>query len=49
LQRRANEYNVIFDDVSITHLQFSPDFARSIEQKQVAQQAAERAKYVVMM
>jgi len=49
LQRRATEFGLILDDVSITHLQFSHDFASSIEQKQVAQQMAEKAKYVVMM
>ena len=36
LGRRALEFNIILDDVSITDLQFSPDFAASIEAKQVA-------------
>lgn len=48
LSKRAAEFNLVFDDVAITHLQFSPEFARSIEAKQVAQQDAERSKYVVM-
>ena len=47
LGKRALEFNIILDDVSITDLQFSADFAQSIEQKQVAQQRAERAKFVV--
>ena len=34
--------------MSITDLQFSRDFAASIEQKQVAQQRAERAKFIVI-
>ena len=37
LEKRAKEFNIILDDVSITHLQFSRDFASAIEQKQVAQ------------
>lgn len=49
LEKRALEYNIILDDVSITDLQFSAEFTQSIEQKQVAQQMAERAKFVVLM
>jgi prohibitin 1 len=49
LSQRAQEFDVILDDVSITHLQFSREFALAIEQKQVAQQMAEKAKYVVMV
>ena len=33
----------------MTHLQFSQEFSQSIEAKQVAQQDAERAKFVVQM
>lgn len=36
LEKRALEYNIIVDDVSITDLQFSSEFTNSIEQKQVA-------------
>lgn len=35
------------EDVAITHLSFGNEFARAIEQKQVAEQEAERAKYLV--
>jgi prohibitin 2 len=35
-------------DVSITHLTFSREYTNAVEAKQVAQQEAERAKYVVM-
>lgn len=38
----------MLDDVSITHLQFSAEFARSIEEKQVMQQKAEKAKFDVL-
>ena len=37
LSKRANEFDIHLDDVSITHLQFSREFAQAIEQKQVAQ------------
>lgn len=47
LSKRASEFNIILDDVSITDLQFSRDFTAAIEAKQVAQQMAERAKFVV--
>ena len=47
LAKRALEFNVVLDDVSITDLSFSADFRASIEQKQVAQQQAEMHKYLV--
>jgi len=48
LQRRASFFNIILDDVAITHLSFSPEYARAVEAKQVAQQEAEKAKYIVL-
>ena len=33
-------------DVSITHLTFSREYTNAVEAKQVAQQEAERAKYI---
>jgi prohibitin 1 len=48
LAKRAKDFDIILDDVSITHLKFSTEFAAAIEQKQVAQQNAERSKFVVM-
>lgn len=44
---RANDFNIVVDDVSITNLNFSTEFNAAIESKQIAQQHAERAKYVV--
>lgn len=38
---RAEQFNLILDDVSITHLTFGKEFAKAIEHKQVAQQEAE--------
>ena len=37
----------MLDDVSITDLHFGPEFTKAIEEKQIAQQQAERAKYLV--
>lgn len=47
LTERCMEFGLILKDVSLTHLSFSHDFAKAIEKKQVAEQAAERAKFVV--
>lgn len=47
LQARASSFGLILDDISITDLTFSREFSQSIELKQVAQQNAERAKFVV--
>lgn len=47
LKDRAGNFNLILDDVSITHLTFGKEFARAIENKQVAQQEAETQAYVV--
>ena len=48
LTARAENFHLILDDVAITHLSFGREFARAIEEKQVAQQDAERQTYVVM-
>jgi len=48
LVQRAADFNILLDDVSITHLSFSPEYEKAVEQKQVAQQQAERARYLVL-
>jgi prohibitin 2 len=35
LQRRASFFNILLEDVAITHLSFSPEYARAVEAKQV--------------
>lgn len=45
LRERLQKYGVVVDDVSITNFKFSDSFAKAIEDKQVAQQNAERAKF----
>ncbi|KAG5181204.1 prohibitin complex subunit 1 [Tribonema minus] len=47
IMARAKQFNLILDDVSITHLTFGREFTKAIENKQVAQQEAERQVYLV--
>mmetsp|Transcript_15671 Transcript_15671/g.39064 ORF Transcript_15671/g.39064 Transcript_15671/m.39064 type:complete len:289 (-) Transcript_15671:319-1185(-) len=47
LTERARFFNIVLDDVSITHLTFSKQYEAAVEAKQVAQQEAERAKFIV--
>ena len=47
LSRRAERFNIQLDDVSLTHLAFSPEFTAAVAAKQVAQQEAQRAAFVV--
>lgn len=48
LVQRAKDFNIILEDVAITHLSFSPDYEKAVEAKQVALQQAERARYEVL-
>jgi prohibitin 2 len=48
LVQRARDFHILLDDVAITHINFSPEYEKAVEQKQVAQQQAERAKYLVL-
>lgn len=45
LQRRLDDFGITIINVSITNFSFSQEFSKSIEDKQVAQQNAERAKF----
>ena len=47
LKERAAQFNMVLDDVSITALTFGREYTAAIEAKQVAQQEAERAKFIV--
>lgn len=47
LMQRAREFSIVLEDVSITHLTFGREFTDAVEQKVIAQQEAERAKFVV--
>jgi prohibitin 1 len=44
---RAASFNVILDDVSITHLTYGKEFSKAIEEKQVAEQDAQRQQFIV--
>ncbi|XP_076183358.1 prohibitin 2 isoform X2 [Ptiloglossa arizonensis] len=44
---RARDFNIILDDVSITELSFGKEYTAAVEAKQVAQQEAQRAAFVV--
>ena len=45
--QRAGRFGLTLDDVSITHVAFSPEFTHAVEAKQVAQQTALRAAFLV--
>jgi len=47
LTDRAKDFNIILDDVSITDLSFSAQYTAAVESKQVAQQEAQRAAFLV--
>jgi prohibitin 2 len=47
LTARSAEFNILLDDVAITHLAFSREYTAAVEAKQVAQQESERARYIV--
>jgi prohibitin 1 len=43
---RLEKYGVIVLDTSVVDLRFSPEFAQAVEEKQIAEQRAQRAVYV---
>ncbi|XVF57861.1 hypothetical protein PTKIN_Ptkin07bG0016500 [Pterospermum kingtungense] len=47
LTERARDFNIELADVAITHLSYGAEFSKAVELKQVAQQEAERSKYIV--
>jgi len=47
LTDRAAQFGLILDDIAITHLTFGREFTAAVELKQVAQQEAERARFLV--
>lgn len=47
LMERAEDFHIVLEDVSITDLQFGREFTHAVEAKQVAQQEAERARFIV--
>jgi prohibitin 1 len=47
LMERAAQFGIILDDIALTHLSFGKDFTEAVELKQVAQQDAERSRFLV--
>ncbi|WP_019504535.1 prohibitin family protein [Pleurocapsa sp. PCC 7319] len=46
LSYRLDKYGIIVLDTSVVDLSFSPEFARAVEEKQIAEQKSQRAVYV---
>lgn len=46
LSGRLDKYGIIVLDTSVVDLTFSPEFAKAVEEKQIAEQRAQRAVYV---
>ncbi|KOP24451.1 primosomal protein [Hapalosiphon sp. MRB220] len=46
LGQRLEKYGIIVLDTSVIDLTFSPEFARAVEEKQIAEQRAQRAVYI---
>jgi len=47
LTERSRQFGLLLDDISITHLTFGKEFTQAVEMKQVAQQEAERSRFLV--
>lgn len=47
LTERAASFHLVLDDISLVNVQFSEEFASAVEQKQIAQQEAQRAAFIV--
>ena len=46
LEERLDKYGILILDTSVVDLSFSPEFARAVEEKQIAEQKSQRAVYV---
>lgn len=46
LNARLEKYGILVLDTSVVDLNFSPEFARAVEEKQIAEQRAQRAVYI---
>lgn len=48
LIKRLAQYHVLVNDVSLTNLDFTDEFNKAVEEKQIAEQSAKRAEYVAL-
>ncbi len=46
LSQRLDKYGIIVLDTSVVDLKFSPEFSKAVEEKQIAEQRAQRAVYI---
>jgi regulator of protease activity HflC (stomatin/prohibitin superfamily) len=46
LEARLEKYGILVLDTSVVDLEFSPEFAKAVEDKQIAEQRARRAVYI---
>lgn len=46
LGKRLDKYGIVVLDTSVVDLRFSPEFAQAVEEKQIAEQRAQRAVYI---
>jgi prohibitin 2 len=47
LSERLAEFNIEIGELALSEMKFGAEFSRAVEEKQVAQQMADRAKYLV--
>lgn len=48
LKEEMDKFNIELSDVSLTNISFGSEYSAAVERKQIAQQDAEKAKYVVL-
>lgn len=48
LKDRLAAYGILVDDISLVNVSFSPEFAKAIESKQIAEQDAKRADFIAL-
>lgn len=46
LAQHLKQYGILVDDVNIVNVSFTPEFAKAVEEKQVAEQHAKKASYI---
>lgn len=46
IRERLSTYGILVDDISLVNIEFSPEFAKAIEAKQIAEQEARRASFI---
>ena len=44
MQKRISKYGIVIDNFNITNLEFSEEYSKAIEEKQVAEQKLEKAR-----